>query len=311
MKFFKTYLEERLQICLNGPSTKGVMMKDSTGKRFREAVKTEQPLQVLGTINAYVAMMAKEVGFRAIYLSGAGVANASYGLPDLGMTTLDNVLEDARRIIEATDMPLLVDIDTGWGDHLMIERTVKRMCRAGVAAVHLEDQVSAKRCGHRSGKELVSCEEMCERIKAAVGGKLDDDFVLMARTDALANEGVDGALKRCQAYKEAGADMLFVEAVADPLHYLEIKKQVGLPILANMTEFGKSPLLDLNELQNAGVDMVLYPLSLMRAMNQAALEVMQGIREKGSQVSFLDVMQTREELYGFLKYHQWEERQRS
>lgn len=285
-------------------------MSQSTGKQFREAVKNEVPLQVLGTINAYVAMMAKEVGFRAIYLSGAGVANASYGLPDLGMTTLDNVLEDARRIIESTDLPLLVDIDTGWGDHLMIERTIKRMCRAGVAAVHLEDQVSAKRCGHRSGKELVSCEEMCERIRAAVGGKLDDEFVLMARTDALTNEGMEGALDRCSKYKEAGADMLFVEAVTDPEQYRLIKDEVNLPILANMTEFGKSPLLTLEELRDVGVDMVLYPLSLMRAMNQAAFEVMQGIRKEGSQVSFIDVMQTREELYQFLKYHQWEERQR-
>jgi methylisocitrate lyase len=286
-------------------------MRQSAGKQFREAVNCEKPLQVLGTINAYVAMMAKEVGFRAIYLSGAGVANASYGLPDLGMTTLDNVLEDARRIIEATDMPILVDVDTGWGDHLMVERTIQRMCRVGVAAVHLEDQVSSKRCGHRSGKELVSCEEMCERICAAVGGKLDDDFVLMARTDALANESIEEVIRRCVAYKEAGADMLFVEAVTDPLQYRQIKDEVGVPILANMTEFGKSPLLGVDQLRDAGVDMVLYPLSLMRAMNQAALEVMQGIRNEGTQTNFLDVMQTREELYHFLRYHQWEERQRS
>lgn len=286
-------------------------MSKSLGRKFREALNEEKPLQVLGTINAYVAMMAKEVGFRAIYLSGAGVANASYGLPDLGMTTLDNVLEDARRIIEATDMPLLVDIDTGWGDHLMVERTVMRMCRVGVAAVHIEDQVSAKRCGHRCGKELVSCAEMFERIRAAIKGKIDDDFIVMARTDAIANEGIEGALERCLAYKEAGADMLFVEAATDPSHYQMIKDKVGLPILANMTEFGKSPLLPLEQLNDVGVDMVLYPLSLMRAMNLAALEVMQGIRSEGTQTNFLDVMQTREELYHFLSYKQWEERQRS
>lgn len=280
------------------------------GKQFREAMNIEKPLQILGTINAYTATMAKEVGFRALYLSGAGVANASYGLPDLGMTTLDNVLEDAKRIIEATEMPLLVDIDTGWGASLMIERAVRQLSRAGVAAVHLEDQIAAKRCGHRSGKELVSCQEMCERIRAAAGGKLEEDFVLMARTDALEAEGLEGALQRCLAYKKAGADMLFLEAATDLAHYKTIKEEVSLPLLANMTEFGKSPLFSLDALQNAGVDIVLYPLSVMRAMNQAALSVMRGIREKGTQAEFVADMQTREELYYFLRYHEWEERQR-
>lgn len=285
-------------------------MTISYGKVFRDALEKESPLQILGTINAYVAMMAKEVGFQALYLSGAGVANASFGLPDLGLTTLDNVLEDARRIIEATDMPLLVDGDTGFGDHLMVERSIKRMCRAGIAAVHIEDQVSAKRCGHREGKKLVSKEEMVNRIRAANNGKLDDQFVIIARTDALAKETVEETIERSLAYKEAGADMLFIEAATSKEQYLSIKKSVSIPILANMTEFGKSPLLTTSELQKIGVDMVLYPLSLMRAMNHAALEVMQGIRQKGIQREFLSKMQTREELYHYLKYYQQEEKQR-
>lgn len=285
-------------------------MTISYGKVFRDALEKESPLQILGTINAYVAMMAKEVGFQALYLSGAGVANASFGLPDLGLTTLDNVLEDARRIIEATDMPLLVDGDTGFGDHLMVERSIKRMCRAGIAAVHIEDQVSAKRCGHREGKKLVSKEEMVNRIRAANNGKLDDQFVIIARTDALAKETVEETIERSLAYKEAGADMLFIEAATSKEQYISIKKSVSIPILANMTEFGKSPLLTTSELQKIGVDMVLYPLSLMRAMNHAALEVMQGIRQKGIQREFLSKMQTREELYHYLKYYQQEEKQR-
>jgi len=288
----------------------GGIMRNSPGKLFRDAIQQEKPLQIIGTINAYIALMAKKNGYNALYLSGAGVANASYGLPDLGMTTLDNVLEDARRIIEATDMPLLVDIDTGWGDSLMVKRVVQRMCKAGVAAVHIEDQVFAKRCGHRDGKVLVSTEEMCDRIKAAVDGKLDPDFVVMARTDAIGSDGFTSALKRCIAYRDAGADMLFVEAAEDVEQYREIKEKVDLPILANMTEFGKSPLLTTHELGEAGVDMVLYPLSAMRAMNLAALNVLKSIREHGTQKDVIDIMQSREELYEFLDYKKSEALQR-
>ncbi|MEC7839701.1 MAG: methylisocitrate lyase [Chlamydiota bacterium] len=286
-------------------------MIKSYGKLFREAVKQESPLQIIGTINAYVGLMAKKTGYKALYLSGAGVANASYGLPDLGMTTLDNVLEDARRIIEATQMPLLVDIDTGWGDGLMVKRTVQRMCRSGVAAVHIEDQVFAKRCGHRDGKMLVSTEEMCDRIKAAVDGKTDPEFVVMARTDAIGSEGFDAAIKRSVAYRDAGADMLFLEAAENIEQYREIKEVVGIPILANMTEFGKSPLLNTRELENAGVDMVLYPLSAMRAMNLAALDILKSIREQGTQSEVVSKMQTREELYQYLDYENFEALQRN
>lgn len=285
-------------------------MNLTNGKRFRQAVASEKPLQVIGTINAYIATMAKECGFRALYLSGAGVANACYGLPDLGMTSLDNVLEEARRIIDATDMPLLVDADTGWGDRLMVEQTSRRLSRAGVAAIHIEDQVAAKRCGHREGKKLVEKEEMVERIEAALAGRCDDDFVVMARTDALACEGLEGAIDRCVAYREAGADMLFVEAAEGVDAYSAIKEATSLPILANMTEFGKSPLKKREELYHAGVDIVLYPLSLMRAMNLAALEVMEAIANEGTQERLLEKMQTREELYHFLRYKEWEKKQR-
>lgn len=284
-------------------------MSAHPGKKFREALNAEHPLQIVGTINAYVAMLAKASGYRAIYLSGAGVANASYGLPDLGMTTLDNVLIDARRITDAVDLPLLVDIDTGWGDHLMIARTITQMERAGVAAVHIEDQVAAKRCGHRAGKSLVSKEEMCMRIYAAAAARSDDSFVIMARTDALAVEGLESMIERSLAYKQAGADMLFAEAVTDPSMYRQIKDAVGLPILANMTEFGKTPLLTTSELKDLGVDMVLYPLSVARAMNKAALDTLQTIRKKGTQKELLDAMQTRDELYEILNYHDWEARQ--
>ena len=281
-------------------------MLESAGKRFREAVAKEQPLQVVGVINAYIALMAKQLGYQALYLSGAGVANSSFGLPDLGVTTLNDVLEDARRITGAVDLPLLVDIDTGWGADFMVGRTIKEMIRAGVAAVHIEDQVAAKRCGHRPGKALVSTEEMVARLKAAADAKIDPHFVLMARTDSLAVEGLDAALERSVAYKEAGADMLFAEALTDISQYRAFKEATGLPVLANITEFGKTPLYHIDELANAGVDLALYPLSANRAMNQAALDVLKTIRETGSQKDALPKMQTREELYEVLDYHKLE-----
>lgn len=285
-------------------------MSGGLGRKFREAVERERPLQVIGTINAYVALMAERCGYQALYLSGAGVANASYGLPDLGMTTLDNVLEDACRITDAVELPLLVDIDTGWGSPLMIARTIKQMCRASVAAVHIEDQLIDKRCGHRPGKALVSKAEMCDRIKAAVDAKLDPDFVVMARTDALAVEGLEATIDRCISYKEAGADMLFAEAIPDLNLYRTIKAQVELPLLANMTEFGKTPLYTTQELADAGVDLVLYPLSVTRIMNKAALEALASIRRDGTQIGLVKQMQTRDELYKMLDYHTMEKKQR-
>ncbi|MBB65648.1 MAG: methylisocitrate lyase [Waddliaceae bacterium] len=266
----------------------------------------ESPLQIVGCINAYVALMAKASGFRAIYLSGAGVANSSYGLPDLGLTTLDNVLEDCRRITSTVDLPLLVDIDTGWGNALMIARTIKEMIRSGVAAVHMEDQVAEKRCGHRPGKALCSKEEMCDRIKAAVDAKTDSNFVLMARTDALASEGLEASLERARAYKEAGADMLFAEAVVNLEQYTAFKEVTEIPVLANITEFGQTPIWSKEELKSAGVDMILYPLSANRAMNQAAFNVFQDIRVNGQQSASLSQMQTRDQLYEFLNYHKYE-----
>ena len=276
------------------------------GKFFRQAIKNERPLQIAGCINAYVALMAEQIGFKAIYLSGAGVANASYGLPDLALTTLDNVLEDARRITSRVQIPLLVDIDTGWGSALMIARTIKEMERAGVAAVHMEDQAVEKRCGHRPGKALASTEEMTDRIKAAVDAKINSDFVLMARTDALASEGLEASLARALAYQEAGADMIFVEAATSLSDYTAFKNTLSIPILANMTEFGKSPLSPLSDLEASGVDMVLYPLSANRAMNKAAWEVLSTIRTHGTQENCLDNMQTRQELYEILDYYNFE-----
>lgn len=281
-------------------------MAHSAGKRFRQALKTETPLQIVGTLNAYVAMMARQQGFNALYLSGAGVANASYGLPDLGMTSLENVLEDARRITAAVDTPLLVDIDTGWGSAFNIARTVREMIRAGVAAVHIEDQVAAKRCGHRPGKAIVSTEEMVDRIKAAVDARTDDDFVIMARTDAFANDGIDGAIARAQAFKDAGADMLFPEAMTDLAHYRALRNAVDMPMLANMTEFGKTELFTKEALAESGVDMILYPLSAARAMNQAALNTLKAIRQDGHQNAVVSTMQTREDLYHYLDYHTFE-----
>jgi methylisocitrate lyase len=280
----------------------------SAGNKFREALKQENPLQVVGTINAYAAILAKEVGFRAIYLSGAGVANSSYGVPDLGITTLDDVAEDAKRIIGAVDLPLLVDIDTGWGNTLMIERTIKEFEKIGAAGVHIEDQIFEKKCGHLPDKSIVSIEEMVSRIQAAVAAKTDPDFIIMARTDALASERTEGVIKRATAYKDAGAEMLFLEAFTELDLYKRIKQEVDIPILANLTEFGKTELYSVEQLQRAGVDIALYPLSANRAMNEAALSVYRTIREKGSQKSCLKMMQTREELYHFIRYAEYEQK---
>lgn len=282
----------------------------SPGKRFRQALANNKPLQVVGAINAYVAMMAQKVGFQAIYLSGAGVANSSYGLPDLGVTTLDNVLEDVRRITYATTLPLLVDVDTGWGSNLMIERTIKSMIRAGAAGVHIEDQILQKRCGHRPDTTLVSIQEMCERLQSAHQSRneLNRDFYLIARTDAFAQEGLEGVIKRGIAYREVGADALFAEAFIKLEDYQTVKKAVGLPLLANMTEFGKTPLFTVAQFKDVGVDIILYPLSVNRAMNHAALMVLEEIYQKGTQKGVIKKMQTREELYNFLNYEELEKK---
>ena len=280
----------------------------SPGRRFREALLAEQPLQIVGTVNAYCALTAERVGYRALYLSGAGVANASYGLPDLAMTTLDNVLEDIRRITSATDLPLLVDIDTGWGNALMINRAIRSVIKAGAAGVHIEDQVVAKRCGHLPGKALVSPGEMADRIKAAVDAKTDADFVVMARTDALAVEGLERALERSLIYKEAGADMLFPEALTQLEYYQMFTDRIALPILANITEFGMTPLFTTKQLGSAGVSMVLYPLSAFRAMNAAALNLYTTLRQEGTQKNVVPAMQTRQELYDFLDYTSYQQK---
>jgi methylisocitrate lyase len=278
------------------------------GAALWHALTLEQPLQIAGTINAYTALMAQRVGFQAIYLSGAGVANASYGLPDLGITTLNDVLEDVRRITAVAEIPLLVDADTGWGSAFNIARTVKEMTRAGAAGIHIEDQVSTKRCGHRPGKKLVTTLEMVDRIKAAVDAKTDPSFVIMARTDALAPEGLNSAIARVLQYIEAGADMIFFEGVNDLAQYKALTSISHAPVLANITEYGVTPLFTLKELAQAGVSLALYPLSAFRAMNTAALQVYDTIRKYGSQKSVLDKMQTREALYEFLHYHQYEEK---
>ncbi|MGE4544692.1 MAG: methylisocitrate lyase [Pedobacter sp.] len=278
------------------------------GGRLRAAIETERPLQVAGTINAYTAILAREAGFRALYLSGAGVANASHGLPDLGMTTLTEVLEDARRIIAAVDVPLLVDADTGWGTTFMIGRTVTEMIRAGVAGMHIEDQVAAKRCGHRPGKAIVSVQEMEDRIKAAVDARIESTFVIMARIDAFAVEGLEAAIDRACRCRDAGADMIFPEALPDLAHYRRFADTVGVPVLANLTEFGKTPFFSTEELAEAGVALALYPLSAFRAMSAAALKVYRTIREAGTQAAVVDLMQSREELYRLLDYHAWEEK---
>src|ERR1700735_2709427 len=286
----------------------GTEGQDSPGAGFRSAVKQEHPLQVMGAINAYTAPMAKATGFRALYLSGGGVAANSLGMPDLGISSMEDVLIDARRITDVTTLPLLVDIDTGWGSAFNIARPIRSMERAGVAAVHIEDQVSAKRCGHRPGKEVVPAEEMVDRIKAAVDARTDQDFVIMARTDALAGEGLAAALDRCAAYVAAGADMIFAEAVTDLAMYPRFKERVGVPILANITEFGQTPLYTAQELANVGVDIVLYCCAAYRAMNAAALKCYQAIRNEGTQSSVLNLMQTRAELYEFLGYQAYEQK---
>ncbi|OYD23920.1 methylisocitrate lyase [Oceanimonas baumannii] len=278
----------------------------SPGARFRQAVANGRPLQVVGTINPYCAMMAEQVGHQAIYLSGGGIANASYGLPDLGITTLNDVLEDVRRITAASKLPLLVDIDTGFGGAFNIARTIREMERAGAAAVHLEDQVAQKRCGHRPNKAIVGQSEMVDRVKAAVDARTDPDFVIMARTDALAVEGMDAAIDRALACVEAGADMIFPEAINTLEQYRQFAGAVKVPILANITEFGQTPLFSRDELAECGVDMVLYPLSAFRAMNQAALNVYQHLLKDGHQRNVVDNMQTREQLYHYLGYHDYE-----
>lgn len=281
---------------------------ESAGARFRRALEEERPLQVMGTINAYAAMMAERVGYRAIYLSGGGVANASYGLPDLGITSLNDVLEDVRRISAASSVPLLVDIDTGWGGAFNISRTIREMIRAGAGAVHIEDQVAQKRCGHRPGKAIVSTEEMCDRLKAAADAKDDPDFILMARTDALAVDGFEAVIDRAGAFVEAGADAIFAEAMTDLDMYRRVVEAVDVPVLANITEFGQTPLYSTEELGEAGIRMVLYPLSAFRAMNRAALGVYEAIRRDGHQKAVVDTMQTRMELYDYLGYHDYEQK---
>lgn len=280
----------------------------TAGGRFRLAIREEQPLQIIGTVNAYAAMMAKRTGYRAIYLSGAGVANYSYGLPDLAITSLNDVLIDVRRITTQVETPLLVDIDTGWGGAFNIARAVKQMIAAGAAAVHIEDQVAQKRCGHRPGKEVVSTAEMVDRVKAAVDAKTDAEFVLMARTDALQIEGLQGVIDRACAFVEAGADAIFAEAMTDIAMYKEVCSQVKVPVLANITEFGTTPYYGREELGAQGIAMVLYPLSPTRAMQKAALKVMQTIRDEGTQKNVIDTMQTRAELYDFLGYHAYEDK---
>jgi len=278
----------------------------SAGAKLREAVAKRAPLQVPGTINAYCALLAERAGFEAIYLSGAGVANASFGLPDLGVTTLNDVVEDARRITAATDLPLLVDADTGFGSAFNIARTVRELERAGVAGMHIEDQEQAKRCGHRPNKATVSTAEMCDRLKAAVDARSDRAFVIMARTDAFAREGVDASLERAAAYVEAGADMVFAEALYTLDDYRAFTRVIGVPVLANLTEFGLTPLFARDELGAAGVKLILYPLSAFRAMSRAALDVYTAIRAHGTQKPVVATMQTREELYGVLDYHAYE-----
>lgn len=283
-------------------------MHQSMGNIFRSLVEKQSPLQVVGTINPYCALLAEKAGSKAIYLSGAGVANASYGLPDLGMTSLRDVLEDARRITDACSLPLLVDVDTGWGNAFNIARTVKLMENASVAAIHIEDQVVAKRCGHRPNKAIVSMQEMGDRIKAAVDARTDSGFVIMARTDAFANEGMNATIERAQCYVECGADMIFAEAITNLADYEKFTAMINVPILANITEFGKTPLFTRDELAAAGVQLILYPLSAFRAMSQAALSVYQAIQQNGTQQSMLGQMQTRTDLYEILEYLNYEKK---
>lgn len=283
-------------------------MRMTAGERLWQAVEDERPLQVVGVINAYAALLAERAGFRALYLSGAGVANHSFGLPDLAMTMLNDVCEDIRRITYVTDLPLLVDADTGWGSAFMIGRTVREMMRAGAGACHIEDQVSAKRCGHRPGKALVDSAEMVDRIKAAVDGRTDSRFAIMARTDAHAVEGQQAALDRAAAYVEAGADMIFAEALTTLDEYRQFTETISVPVLANLTEFGRTPLFTTTELGDAGVRLALYPLSASRAMAAAASRVFEAIRRDGTQKGVVDTMQTRDQLYEVLDYHSYEQK---
>ena len=280
----------------------------SAGERFRAALRDEKPLQVAGAINAYTARLAEATGFKALYLSGGGVAANSLGMPDLGISSMEDVLVDVRRITDATGLPLLVDIDTGWGGAFNIARTVRSMIKAGAAAVHMEDQVGAKRCGHRPGKELVPTSEMVDRIKAAVDARTDEQFAIMARTDALAGEGLAAAIARTQAYVAAGADMIFAEAVTELAQYTEFRAAVGVPILANITEFGQTPLWTRDELAAAGVDIILYCCGAYRAMNAAALKVYEAIRTEGTQKNVVQIMQSRADLYKYLDYHAYEKK---
>lgn len=284
------------------------MMNQSPGSRFRQALEENSPLQIVGAINAYCAMLAEAAGHKAIYLSGGGVANASYGLPDLGITSLNDVIADVERICNASSLPLLVDIDTGWGGAFNIARTIRAMEKAGAAAVHMEDQVAQKRCGHRPNKAIVSQQEMVDRVKAAADARNDESFVIMARTDALAVEGMEAAIERAIACVEAGADAIFPEAMLEIEQYQEFAGAVSVPVLANITEFGQTPLFNCKELAAAGVDMVLYPLSAFRAMSKAALEVYETIAINGDQQAVLDHMQTREQLYEVLGYHAYEQK---
>ena len=278
----------------------------SSGAKFRNALKENSPLIIPGAINAYSAILAEKSGHQALYLSGGGVAAASYGLPDLGITSLEDVLIDARRITNASSLPLLVDIDTGWGGAFNISRTIKEMIQAGVAAVHIEDQISQKRCGHRPNKSLVSSAEMEDRIKAAVDGRTDESFFIMARTDSFASEGMSGAIERAESYIDTGADGIFLEAVSNLDDYKILKESISAPVLANITEFGKTPLFTAEELSSVGVDMVLFPLSAFRAMSQIAEKVYISLSKDGTQEPLLDIMQTRNELYERLNYHEYE-----
>lgn len=284
------------------------MTMTSAGARFRQALILEKPLQIIGAINAYHALLATQTGYKAIYLSGGGVAAGSLGVPDLGISTLEDVLIDVRRITDATETPLLVDIDTGFGGAFNIARSVKAICKAGAAAVHIEDQVQAKRCGHRPNKAIVSLTEMVDRVKVAVDAKTDSDFVIMARTDALAVEGLQSAIDRACACVEAGADMIFPEAITELGMYKQFVDAVKAPVLANITEFGATPLFTVDDLRKADVSMILYPLSAFRAMNQAALKVYEGVRKDGTQLNVLALMQTRAELYEHLNYHSYEQK---
>ena len=280
----------------------------SQGKKFRDAVKTEKPLQVIGAINAYHARLAEQTGYKAIYLSGGGVAAGSLGIPDLGISSLDDVLTDVRRITDVCSLPLLVDVDTGFGGAFNIARTVKSLIKFGAGAMHIEDQVQAKRCGHRPNKEIVSKNEFTDRIKAAADARIDDNFVIMARTDALAVDGLDATIERAQACVEAGADMIFPEAMTELEMYKKFADAVQAPILANITEFGQTPLFTVEELRSVNVSLVLYPLSAFRAMNKAALNVYKTVRSEGTQQSVVDTMQSRSELYDYLDYHKFEQK---